>query len=125
LPSLVVLLIETLQHLYQYRSESEIHQLDVIDANLFFYRTLNEIILFKLNLPTMLFSIVKGQVRSLRLVTDTQRTTRMVALLKDDSSVLLSPVSGSSLTSAPNISQKPIKQILHDISRHDLEFSLL
>jgi hypothetical protein len=46
-----------------------------------------------------------------------QRIARMIAILEDYSSILISPVSGCCLTYMQNIAKKPIKQILHDISR--------
>ncbi|CAF0891715.1 unnamed protein product [Rotaria sordida] len=109
--------LETLQHIYQYNTNEEIFQIDIIHENLFYYRTLKHIILFKLNLHTILFSITKTKVKSLKLFTDMQRIARIIALAEDNSSILISPVSGCCLTYVSNIAKKPIKQILHDISR--------
>ncbi|CAF2606103.1 unnamed protein product [Rotaria sp. Silwood2] len=111
---------KTLQHLYQYNTNEEIFQIDVIHENLFYYRTLKHIILFKLNLDTILFSITKVKVKSLKLFTDMQRIARITALAEDNSSILISPVSGCCLNYVSNIAKKPIKQILHDISRSNI-----
>jgi hypothetical protein len=111
------LVLETLQHLYQYNTHEEIFQIDIIHENLFYYRTLNNLILFKLNLHTLVFSITKTKVKSMKLFTNTQKLARITAILDDYSSILLSPVSGCCLTYIPNIAKKAIKQILHDISR--------
>lgn len=109
--------LDTLQHLYQYDTKEEVFQLDTIEENLYFYRTSKSLVLFQLNLRTILFAITNNKVTSLKLFTDTSRTARLIALLEDYSSILISPVSGSCLTSIPNLSKNPIKQILHDISR--------
>jgi hypothetical protein len=114
---ILFLLLETLQHLYQYNTHEEIFQINIIQENLFSYRTLKNLIIFKLNLPNLLFSIIKNKILSLKLFTDTQQTSRIIALLEDYSGILISPVSGACLTYIPNIGKKPIKQILHDISR--------
>jgi hypothetical protein len=76
--------------------------------------------LFKLNLHTILFAITKTKVNSLKLITDTQRITRITTLLEDYSGIIMSPVSGCCLAYVPNITKKPIKQILHDISRYKI-----
>ncbi|CAF3364498.1 unnamed protein product [Rotaria sp. Silwood1] len=112
--------LETLQHLYQYNANEEIFQIDVIHENLFYYRTLKHIILFKLNLNTILFSTTKTKIKSLKLFTDMHRTARVTALSEDNSCILISPVSGCCLTYVSNIAKKPIKQILHDISRSSI-----
>jgi hypothetical protein len=109
--------LETLQHLYQYNTHDEIFQIDIIEENLFYYRTTKNFVLFQLNLHTLLFSITNTKVISLKLFTNTQRITRLCALLEDYSGILISPVSGCCLTYIPNLGKKPIKQILHDISR--------
>jgi hypothetical protein len=114
---ILFLLLETLQHLYQYNTHEEIFQINIIQENLFSYRTLKNLIIFKLNLPNLLFSIIKNKILSLKLFTDIQQTSRIIALLEDYSGILISPVSGACLTYIPNIGKKPIKQILHDISR--------
>ena len=89
----------------------------MIEENLYYYRTLQNLVLFQLNLCTLLFAITHSKVTSLKLFIDTKRTARLIALLEDFSSILISPVSGCCLTYIPNIAKKPIKQILHDISR--------
>ncbi len=109
--------LETLQHIYQYNTNEEIFQIDIIQDNLFYYRTAKNLILFQLNLHTLLFSITNTKVTSLKLFTNTQRIARLCALLEDYSGILISPVSGSCLTYVPNLAKNPIKQILHDISR--------
>lgn len=109
--------LETLQHVYQYDVKEEIFQIDIIEEKLFYYRTLKSLVLFKLNLRTLLFAMTNIKVTTLKLFTDTQRTARLLALLEDYSSILISPVTGCCLTYLPNLSKKPIKQILHDISR--------
>jgi hypothetical protein len=109
--------LETLQHLYQYNTHEEIFQIDIIQENFFYYRTLKNLIFFKLNLHTLLFSIIKTKILSLKLFTNIQHTARIIALLEDYSSLIISPASGCCLTRIPNIGKKPIKQILHDISR--------
>jgi hypothetical protein len=110
-------ILETLQHLYQYDASEEILQLDIVHEDLFYYRTSRKIVLFKLNLYTLLFSVLKTRVRALKLFIDTQRLARIAAVLEDDSCVLISPVSGCCLTYVPNVAKKPIKQVLHDITR--------
>jgi hypothetical protein len=87
--------------------------------NLFYYRTLNKLILFELNLSTMLLSMIQQQVKSLKLTTDGQQTTRIVVLMSNDCSTFLSPVSGACLAHVPNMAQKPIKQVLHDMTRYE------
>ena len=109
---------ETLQHIYQYNTNEEIFQINVIHDNLLYYRSLKQIVLFQLNLPTLLFSITKTKVKSLKLLTNAQRIARITALSEDYSIILISPVSGCCLTYVSNISKKPVKQILHDISRY-------
>lgn len=84
---------------------------------MFYYRSLKHIILFELYLKTILFSITKSKVKSLKLFTDMQRIARVIAISENDSAILISPVSGCCLTYMSNIAEKPIKQILHDISR--------
>ena len=109
--------LETLQHLYQYDTNEPVLQLDIIEENVFFYRTAHTLVLFQLNLRTLLFAITNSKVISLKLFTDSSRTARLLALLEDYSSILISPISGCCLTSIPNLSKKSIKQIIHDISR--------
>lgn len=46
-----------------------------------------------------------------------QRIARVIAISENDCAILISPVSGCCLTYMSNIAEKPIKQILHDISR--------
>ncbi|UJR27655.1 hypothetical protein I4U23_008936 [Adineta vaga] len=111
--------LETLQHIYQYNTSKEIFQIDIIHENLFYYRTLQEIILFQLNLHTVLFSVIKTKVRTLKLFNDTQKIARILALLDDYSCVLI-PITGCCLTHVPNVAKKPIKQVLHDISRSSI-----
>lgn len=110
-------ILETLQHLYQYDAYEEVYQIDILHENLFYYRTSQKLVLFQLNLHTLLFSILKMNVRTLKVFKDTQQTSRLLAMLDDYSSVLISPVSGCCLTRMPNVASKPIKQVLHDISR--------
>ncbi|CAF2848054.1 unnamed protein product [Rotaria sp. Silwood2] len=69
---------------------------------------------------TILFSITKVKVKSLKLFTDMPRIARITALAEDNSSILISPVSGCCLNYVSNIAKKPIKQILHDISRSNI-----
>jgi hypothetical protein len=71
-----------------------------------------------LNLQTILFALTKAKVKSLKLMAETQRIARITALFDDSSSVLISPVSGCCLAQVPNVAKKPVKQILHDISRY-------
>ncbi|CAM4769649.1 unnamed protein product [Rotaria magnacalcarata] len=112
--------LETLQHLYQYKADEEIFRIDVIHESLFYYRTLKHIILFKLHLHTILFSIINTKVKSLKLFTDMQHIARIIVLVEDNSSILISPVSGCCLNYVSNIAKKPIKQILHDVSRSSI-----
>lgn len=109
--------VETLQHVYQYKTTEDIYQIDILEENLFFYRTSTSLHLFQLNLPNRLFSLTKSKVIALKLFTNTHQTSRLLALLEDYSSLLISPISGCCLTVIPNLSKKSIKQILHDISR--------
>ncbi|CAF4440675.1 unnamed protein product, partial [Adineta steineri] len=84
--------LETLQHIYQYNTNEEIFQLDIIHENLFYYRTLQNIVIFKLNLHTLLFSITKSKVLALKLFTDIQKIARVTVILEDYSCILISPV---------------------------------
>ncbi|CAF3769661.1 unnamed protein product [Adineta steineri] len=112
--------LESLQHIYQYNTNEEIFQIDIIHENLFYYRTLQNIVIFKLNLHTLLFSMTKSKVLALKLFTDIQKIARVTVILEDYSCILISPVSGCCLTYVPNTAKKPIKQILHDISRSSI-----
>lgn len=109
--------VETLQHLYRYEISNPIDQMDLIDEHLFYYRTKNQLVFFRFDLPTMLFSLIPQPVKSMQLITDGQKLARLIVLLDNSSSLLLSPVSGSILTSIPHIGAQPVKQILHDITR--------
>ncbi|CAF0766338.1 unnamed protein product [Adineta ricciae] len=112
--------LETLQHLYQYDAYEEVYQIDILHENLFYYRTSRHLVLFQLNLRTLVFSILKTNVRTLKVFKDTQRTSRLLAMLDDYSCVLISPVSGCCLTRMPNVAKKIIKQVLHDVSRSSI-----
>ena len=109
--------IETLQHLYQYNTDDEIFQLENLSNGFFFYRTSKKVIVFQFHLPTTVFSSTTNSVKMFRMFKDSKQNVRLTALLGDQSSLILSPISGARLVSVPNISKKPIKQILHDISR--------
>ncbi|CAF0801787.1 unnamed protein product [Adineta ricciae] len=112
--------LETLQHIYQYDAYEEVYQIDILHENLFYYRTSQQLVLFQLKLHTLVFSILKTNVRTLKVFKDTQRTSRLLAMLDDYSCVLISPVSGCCLTRMPNVAKKDIKQVLHDISRSSI-----
>ncbi|CAF5204597.1 unnamed protein product, partial [Rotaria magnacalcarata] len=49
-----------------------------------------------------------------------QHIARIIVLVEDNSSILISPVSGCCLNYVSNIAKKPIKQILHDVSRSSI-----
>ena len=109
------------KHIYQYNTSKEIFQIDIIHENLFYYRTLQEIILFQLNLHTLLFSVIKTKVRTLKLFNDTQEIARILALLDDYSCVLISPITGCCLTHVPNVAKKPIMLAKPHISSSKLQ----
>ena len=49
LPPNYLIELETLQHVYQYDTQMEVFQIDIIHENLFYYRTLKHLVLFLLS----------------------------------------------------------------------------